>query len=139
MDTPSADIKLCLDSHARLRTAVAQLSDDDCRRPSLLPGWSVGHLLTHLARNADSVVRRLEGARRDEIVDQYPGGATERSAEIEAGAGRPAAEIRQDVEVTCEAVDAALVFFPTDHWDRLCRTFAGDEVPVGSLPFARAL
>ncbi len=44
------------------------------RGPSLLPEWSDGHVLTHLARNADSVVRRMEGAARGELVDQYPGG-----------------------------------------------------------------
>ncbi|MFF9641495.1 maleylpyruvate isomerase N-terminal domain-containing protein [Kitasatospora aureofaciens] len=35
-----------------LRTA-ARLCDADARAPSLLPGWSRGHVLTHLARNAD--------------------------------------------------------------------------------------
>jgi uncharacterized protein (TIGR03083 family) len=51
------------DSHARLRRTLAGLTDAGARRPSLLPGWTVGHVLTHLARNGDSHVRMLDGAR----------------------------------------------------------------------------
>lgn len=138
MDTPSADIDLCRRAHARLAKVVAGLDDDAVRAPSLLPGWSVGHLLSHLARNADSVVRRLDGARRDEVVDQYPGGPEARNAEIETGAARPAAELQADVEASSASVDEALATFPGDRWDRLGRTIFGDEVPVATLPFARA-
>src|SRR6478752_9432859 len=105
MDTPGADIDLCRRAHARLSAVVATLDDDAVRSPSLLPGWSVGHVLTHLARNADSVLRRLEGARHDEVVDQYPGGPEARNAEIEAGAERSTDELRADVEATGAAVE----------------------------------
>ena len=63
MDVPSTDIDLCRRSHDRLRKAIAGLADDDVRAPSLLPGWSVGHVLNHIARNADSVLRRLHRRR----------------------------------------------------------------------------
>ena len=39
---------------------------DWARRPSLLPGWTRGHVLTHLARNADGMVRTLPGTVRGE-------------------------------------------------------------------------
>jgi hypothetical protein len=32
---------------------IGRLTDADARGPSLLPGWTRGHVLTHLARNAD--------------------------------------------------------------------------------------
>src|SRR5919206_1227017 len=84
-------------SHGRVVSTLSGLTDTAARRPSLLPGWTVGHVATHLARNADSHVRLLEAARRGEVADQYPGGAAQREAEIEAGAGRPAAELVADV------------------------------------------
>ena len=56
--------------------------------PSLLPGWTRGHVLTHIARNADSFVRVLEAARQGEVVTQYEGGVAGRNAAIEAGATR---------------------------------------------------
>lgn len=44
--------------------------------------------MTHLARNADSFVRLLEGAARGEVAAQYPGGSAQRNGEIDAGSER---------------------------------------------------
>ena len=44
-------------------------------RASRLPGWSRGHLLSHLARNADGVRGMVEGAIVGEEREQYPHGA----------------------------------------------------------------
>ena len=84
-------------SEARLLALVATFDDDVVGAPSLLPGWTVGHVLTHLARNADSHVRRTRAAIDGVMVDQYPGGMAERAADIEAGAGRTAVAVRADV------------------------------------------
>ena len=77
-------------AQATLLAAIADLTDEVARGPSRLPGWSVGHVLTHLARNADSVVWRLEGAALGELRDQYPGGLEQR-----AGTLRPAPAVRR--------------------------------------------
>ena len=64
-DDPLLDL---LAEQTRLLIGTARSLDDAAvREASLCPPWSRGHVLTHLARNADSVVRRLEGAMRDEI------------------------------------------------------------------------
>src|SRR5918995_3450961 len=60
----------------------------DGAAPSRLPHWSIGHVLTHLARNADSMVRVFDAAERGEVIDRYEGGVARRNAEIEAGATR---------------------------------------------------
>ena len=44
-------------------------TDSWARQPSLLPGWTRGHVLSHLARNADAMVRTLAGTARGE---QHP-------------------------------------------------------------------
>src|SRR5208282_6678876 len=97
MVVPSKAIAGCTQSHRELLRTIVDLTDPQARAPSLLPDWTVGHVLTHIARNADSVVRRLEGARRGEVVDQYPGGLKGRAADIEDGAARPATELVADV------------------------------------------
>ena len=112
-------------SHRRLSEALEGLTDDVARSDSRLPGWSVGHLLTHIARNADSVTRRMRAAARDEVVDQYPGGAAGRAAEIEAGAGRPAAELVADVRASAAAAERSAAELPDDAWDRLARSAGG--------------
>jgi maleylpyruvate isomerase len=116
---------------------VESLTEEQARGPSLLPDWSVAHLLTHLARNADSVVRRVEGAARGEVVAQYPGGHAGRAAEIEAGASRPVRELVDDVVSSSAKVDDAFRSLPAEAWDRLSRSVSGDEQPVSVLPFNR--
>lgn len=99
------------DAHRRLERAIAALSDDDARAPSLLDGWSVGHVLTHIARNAESFVRLLEGARRGEKVEQYPGGKPGRDAAIADGAGRSATALVDDVRQQNASLEACWASF----------------------------
>ncbi|MEI7546624.1 MAG: maleylpyruvate isomerase N-terminal domain-containing protein, partial [Actinomycetota bacterium] len=89
-------------AHAVLVSSLAGLTDVDVTQPSLLPGWTVGHVLTHIARNADSHVRMLHAANRGEIGAQYPGGGIQRTGDIEAGAVRPATEQVADVAVAIQ-------------------------------------
>jgi maleylpyruvate isomerase len=112
-------------AHASLLADITGLSDDVARRPSRLPGWSVGHVLTHIARNADSVVWRLEGAQLGELRDQYPGGLEQRSRDIEEGAGRPAAELVRDVQLSSRAVARAMAALSPAGWDAPSRTSRG--------------
>jgi maleylpyruvate isomerase len=120
-------------AQARLLARLECLTDDDTRQPSQLPDWTVGHVLSHLARNADSVVRRLEGAARGEIVDQYPGGPAGREAEIQAGAHTGAAELVADVHASGLAVEQVAAGLPDDAWERLSRSVSGDLVAIKSV------
>jgi maleylpyruvate isomerase len=120
---PAAGVELCGAAHRRLLETVEKLSDDQARAASRLPGWTVGHVLTHLARNAEGHARRLEGALRGQNVPRYwPG---QRDADIAAGAGRPAGAIVSDLRAAQEALEAL--------WDRSMeagwpnRQFLGDD------------
>ena len=81
---PTGWIDGCRAAHAALLADLGGLTDAQARGPCALPDWTVGHLLTHIARNGDSVVRRLEGALRGEVLDQYVGGQAGRADEIAA-------------------------------------------------------
>jgi maleylpyruvate isomerase len=130
---PKEVLERLRDAQGRLERRLVGLTDPVVRRPSRLPGWSVGHVLAHLARNADSVVRRLEGAARDEIVDQYPGGRAGREAEIEAGAGLGAAELAADVRTSGLAVEQVASSLPDAAWHRLSRSVGGKLVPAAAV------
>lgn len=117
-------------AHARLLARLDGLGDEDVRRPSRLPGWTVGHVLSHLARNADSVVRRFDGVQRGAVVDQYEGGPEGRAAGIEAGAHRPAAELVLDVRRSAEAAEVAAAAIPADRWDAPTRSVSGAVEPA---------
>ena len=125
------------DAHARLRATLVDLTDAGARRPSILPGWTVGHVLTHLARNADSHVRMLEGACRGEIADQYAGGNEQRAADIEAGAGRPAAELAADVVGSAGRLEETWAATPEEVWRTGRGRVVGGLWPLAELPFRR--
>jgi maleylpyruvate isomerase len=116
---------------------ITGVDDSDLRRSSRLPGWTNGHVLTHLARNADAVCRRIDGALRGEAVEQYAGGASGRAAEIEAGAGRGARQIVDDAVQCAHRLDQAFAGLPDDCWARPVKTIRGGEVPVALLPYRR--
>ena len=120
-----------------LNAALEDLGDEQARRPGLLEGRSVGHVLTHVARNADSVVWRLEGAARGEVRDQYPGGLEQRRAEIEAGAGRPASELVADVARNSTAVEEVMAALSPAAWDAPSRTARGVVEPSRDAVFSR--
>ena len=136
MNDLERDIAGALAAHRRLDADLAELTDADVRAPSLLPGWTRGHVLAHLARNADSHERMLLAAARGEVAAQYPGGRDQRAGEIEAGAGRPAAELVADVRATNAAVEAAWAAMPEDGWLGTGDTFAG-PARANDLPFRR--
>jgi maleylpyruvate isomerase len=133
----TVEIEGCRASHARLAARIEGLTDEVVREPSLLPAWSVGHVLTHLARNAEAMFRRIEATTRGEVIDQYVGGAEGRASEIESGSGRPANVLINDVISWSQRLDATFVSLPDDSWNRPVRSGRGDEHPVARLPFHR--
>ena len=125
-----------VEAQGRLADTLAAVDDAAVGRPSLLPGWTVGHVLTHIARNADSHVVALEGGARGVVVDRYPGGPDQRNGEIEAGADRPAAELVADVLAASDRLATLWSELPDDVWERP-GTSMGRSEPLASLPFRR--
>ena len=136
---PRPDDDLAGGRHAHERVCVLADGIDEltARRPSALPDWSVGHVLTHIARNADGIRNMVEAAARGEIGMMYPGGVEQRNADIESGAGRPAAALAADVRSACAALDAAWSSLSDAAWrDGAGRGPFGDR-PVATLAFVR--
>lgn len=124
-------------AHARLLATVDAVTDEQARRPSRLPEWTVGHVLTHLARNADSHTRMLEAAARGDAVDQYAGGDEQRARDIQAGAGRPADGLAADVREATARLEETWAKTPADVWANGKGRMGGVETPVSELPFLR--
>jgi maleylpyruvate isomerase len=134
---PSADLEGAHAAHALLLASLAGLDDEAARAPSNLPGWTRGHVVTHLARNADSFTGMIAAAARGEVAEQYPGGMRQRADDIEAGSGRGAAELVADVERACRQLEQAWADTTEEMW----RSGAGRSrdalVPLAELPFRR--
>ena len=127
----------CARAHQLLLDTVSDLTDDDCRAPSLLEGWSKGHVLTHLARNADSHVHLLECARRGEVGHQYDGGYAGRVAAIEEGSSRSAAELIADVRRSIYALESTWSSADHDTWHGSGLNSRGDVMPMSDIVFLR--
>jgi maleylpyruvate isomerase len=141
MNPADGEIRASVDgataSHARLIETVRPLTDAQARSDSLLPGWSVGHVLTHVSRNADSFVRMLRAAMAGEVTTQYEGGREQRAADIEAGAARPAAELVADVTTSAAALEAVWADMTPTAWAGEGRNADGEAWPCAAMPFHR--
>ncbi len=136
-DALAADLHEVAESTDRLLTTVRRLSDDDLRTASRLPGWTRGHVLTHIARNADALVNLAEWARTGRERELYAGGREGRDAQIEAGAGRPVAEVLADLEASSGRLLTALADLPAEGLDRTVRAPSGRELLGRDIPLGR--
>ena len=113
---PAADIMVCRTSHRHLLADLAPLTDDDVRGPSLLPRYSRAHVLTHLANKTKAHVVVFGGPAAGEIRQLHADGYdADRAAD--AGAGRPAIELREDLEQSFALLEAAWDALDDTHWD----------------------
>src|SRR4051812_23685557 len=54
-----------------LNRTVDALTADDLAAPSLLPGWTRGHVVAHLALNGQALARVLDAVGRGQPVAMY--------------------------------------------------------------------
>ncbi|WP_406057425.1 maleylpyruvate isomerase family mycothiol-dependent enzyme [Streptomyces sp. NBC_01077] len=112
----------------RLLNATASLDNAAVAEPSRLPGWTRGHVLAHIARNADALVNVLQG------LPMYPDAAT-RDADIERDAGRPLDVQLADLRATADRFQAVGAE-PAD-WSRTVELRNGVKDSASRIPFRR--
>ena len=139
MDPTSRDDPRLVDavrSHTDLLLGTARALDD-ATAPSLCVGWSRGHVLTHLARNADGMAALVRAAVDGTGETMYTSDQA-RDADIDAGASRPLTELVADVEHSAAVLAAALPRLGPDHHGiRLERTPGVHLMRAARIPFLR--
>jgi len=136
-ETLTSDIAGCRAAHEVLAVRIAKLDDAAARAPSLLPDWTRAHVLSHLARNAEAMVRRVDARQRGELIEQYEGGQQGRLADIAVGAVRPAATLIEDVLAWSTRLESTFASLTNDCWALPVRSVAGGTHPIAELPFRR--
>ncbi|WP_194926645.1 maleylpyruvate isomerase family mycothiol-dependent enzyme [Catenulispora pinisilvae] len=134
----AADLEQITEATAHLLTTVAELTDEELRQPSLCDGWTRGHVLTHIARNADGLSNLLNSAATGEVTPMYESN-DKRNADIEAGSSRPVAEhladLRESAGRFAEAFAGAQA---AGHWDTLVyRTVGAEPISAYEVPGKR--
>ena len=99
----------------RLLRTAADLDDAALAAPSALPGWTRGHVLTPVARNADAYTNLLTWARTGVETPPYAT-PTARAVGIEAGCRRPVAEQIADIRESHERFADAAAAMPAEAW-----------------------
>ncbi len=129
-------LRTVAESTEHLLHTVRELDPKSLGGPSSLPDWTRGHVLAHLARNADSLVNLLESARTGRDIPQY---ASESAREegITQGAGRPLAEQLTDLRESAERFAATAAALPAEAWTVELKHRLGYTFPACELPWKR--
>lgn len=125
----------------RFITTAETFDDDALRAPTLCPGWTRAHVLTHVARHAEAMVRLLTWARTGTPTYQYES-AEQRRDDIEAGVGRSPSELIDDLRTTAETLARTVNEMPDEAWSQTVRRGPGGEgepMPARRVLWARLL
>ena len=120
------DLAAAAESTERLLRSVERMRPEQVLEPSALPGWTRGHVLSHIARNADGLGNLLLGARTSQPIPMYPSPES-RERGIQDGAKRTLAEHLADLHASALRLTAATEAMPDTAW--------AVEVPHRTGPF----
>ncbi|MEJ8656503.1 maleylpyruvate isomerase family mycothiol-dependent enzyme [Streptomyces sp. MS1.AVA.4] len=128
MIDPVRDLASVREATKRLLDATAALDNAAVAEPSRLPGWTRGHVLAHVARNADALVNVLEG--RPMYVS-----AEARDDDIARDAPRPLAVQLDDVRESDERFGSTGA--AEADWARVVELRNGVKDTASRIPFRR--
>lgn len=138
MDTAEPpDVVGTQDSTRRLMDTLAQLEPDQLADASLLPGWTRGHVVAHLALNGEGLLRALRSLSTDEVASIYDSDEA-RDADIEALATCAPERLRARIATTSREAAALFRGLSEADLDReVPRVPGGPTLLVGDIPLAR--
>lgn len=110
--------------------------DLDVSAPSALPGWTVGHVLTHLARHADASVNLLTWALTGVETPMYAS-REQREAGIAEGAGRPLSAQLSDLSSSTSRFAAAIEAMTPAAWGASVRHLTGRVMSPQQVVWSR--
>ena len=120
------------DATQRLLGDARVMSDSDMRALSLLPGWTRGHVLAHLARGADAMRNLLVGARAGQVRPAYAS-AEARQAGIDQGAAMTAKDLTADLADSAMALRTVARHLPDEAWQVRLRILDSAPFPAAQL------
>ncbi|MBC6449957.1 maleylpyruvate isomerase family mycothiol-dependent enzyme [Actinokineospora sp. HBU206404] len=134
--TTAATLAAVREATAVLTGVVERFAETDFTRPSLLPGWTRGHVVTHLARNADALVNLLTWARTGIEHAAYPSRA-DRDADIADGASRLGQIQREDLIAACDRFMVEATRLGHEDWAARVQHPSGDPIVAARIPQMR--
>lgn len=136
--TPEPDpleLALLAEANQRLVRTVDQLTDDQLVEPSLLPGWTRAHTISHLALNAEGLERGLRGILAGTGESMYDSDES-RDEDIEELSAAESSHLRERLLGAITRFDDAVAAM-TDWGGAFERTPGGRQMPAVAVPTMR--
>jgi maleylpyruvate isomerase len=124
------------DGQQEVERAAANLDPAELRGSSRLEKWSRGHVLSHLARNADALVNLLTWARTGAESRMYSS-PTDREDGIAAGADRDLPEQLADLAAADARFLQAAAAVPEERRSSEVISGQGRQIPAHEVPWLR--
>jgi len=135
-----ASIQALREATTRLEAAVSKAIDNGgpaaFTAPSRLPDWTVGHVVTHLARNADGLGRVLVAAQAGKQVQPYDSPQV-REDDIQAGAQRDSESIAADLRGANHRLAETIDLLPHPAWSAIVDLGRGGPTTADVILSAR--
>jgi len=124
-------------SATALNRTVDALGTDELAAPSLLPGWTRGHVVAHVALNGDALAGVLDAVLRGEPVAMYESN-DRRDADIDELASAEQPELLDRLLAATTRFSDALEAMDEEAWHgTFTRTPGAEQLPVASVPAMR--
>ena len=133
---PGLTLPLMRQGTERFLDAVASMVDGDFEGASRLPGWSSAHVVGHVARNAEALMRLASWARTGVESPMYES-REQRKAEIESTAAAGSDVLRRLLVDTAADLDGALEELESASWMSTVRSALGRTIPAAEIPWMR--
>jgi maleylpyruvate isomerase len=124
---PDSVVTLLESATRRLVRTVDAMADFQFREPSLLPGWTRGHVVAHLVLNAEGLSAAVEGVREERAVPMYASQEA-RDGDIEKLSAADPGVLRDRLLASTTAIHDAVEELPADLYSgRIERTPGSDR------------
>ena len=120
----------------RLLQTVGGLEPGELNAPSLCDGWTKGHVLAHIALNADSLVNLFTWAATGVETPQYPSWER-RDTDIDRFSTRTVEEHLEELRASAQRYTAAALAVPDRRWSALVAGIGSELQPASNYLGAR--
>lgn len=131
-----AALRLVNEGTEYFNRTIAALPDSFLDGATLLPEWSRRHVISHVAFNAQALLRLVTWAATGVEKKMYES-ADARKAEIDEGAALPPAELRKLHQDSADALDAAWRELSDEAWNAQVRMATGPRFPASATIWLR--
>jgi len=130
--THDAALQLIVVATSSLLRTVERFTDRDLEQESLLPGWTRGHVLAHVAQGADAMRNLLVWARTGVPVAAYASQQA-RDTAIETGARQGAGALLAELSASAERFRTEVTRLNERGWRQPVSVLGGAAFPAAQL------